>query len=459
MRYGLLGAALLTLVPGAARAQRQSPPPPGRPKDFRLPPRQTVQLPNGLSLSMVRYGTVPKVAVSVAIGTGAIDEGPDEIQLSGLTADLLLEGTTTRSGPDISRAAAEMGGAISANAGTDQILVGGEALSEYAERFLTLVADVAQHPRFAIVDVERLKANRARDNAIALATPQEQARQDFRRLILGDHPYARMYPPEAMLKGYSTERVRAFYASNFGARRVRVYVSGVFDPAAVARAVRAAFGGWASGTPHTVRPPTPASTRQFDVIDRPGAVQSTVWVGLAVADPTSADWIPLNVTDALLGGAFGSRITRNIREDKGYTYSPFSFLWSRPKTSLWIEQADVTTAVTGPSLKEIFGEVDRLRTEAPPAAELDGIKNNLAGIFVIQNNSRQGVITQLQFVDQHGLGDAYLAGYVRNVRSVTADEVQQTTLRYLDPSRMTVAVVGDRKVIDAQLEPYRPKTP
>src|SRR2546426_1653990 len=232
MRYGLLGAALLTLVPGAARAQRQSPPPPGRPKDFRLPPRQTVQLPNGLSLSMVRYGTVPKVAVSVAIGTGAIDEGPDEIQLSGLTADLLLEGTTTRSGPDISRAAAEMGGAISANAGTDQILVGGEALSEYAERFLTLVADVAQHPRFAIVDVERLKANRARDNAIALATPQEQARQDFRRLILGDHPYARMYPPEAMLKGYSTERVRAFYASNFGARRVRVYVSGVFDPAA-----------------------------------------------------------------------------------------------------------------------------------------------------------------------------------------------------------------------------------
>src|SRR6266566_3568528 len=102
MRFDLLGAALLTLVPGAARAQQQSPPAGGPPKDFRLPPRQTVQLANGLSLSMVRYGTVPKIAVSVAIGTGAIDEQPDEIQLSGLTADLLLEGTTARSGADIS---------------------------------------------------------------------------------------------------------------------------------------------------------------------------------------------------------------------------------------------------------------------------------------------------------------------------------------------------------------------
>jgi zinc protease len=459
MRYLLLGAALLALVPGGARAQRQAPPAPGQPKDFRLPPRQIVQLPNGLSLSLVRYGTVPKVAVSVAIGTGAIDEGPDAVQLSGLTAALLLEGTTTRSGADISREAADMGGAISADAGTDQVVVGGEVLSEYAARFVTLLADVLQHPRFAVADVERLKASRVRDNAIALATPQEQARQDFRRLVLGDHPYARIYAPESMLKGYTAEAVRDFYARNVGARRARVYVSGVFDGAAVERAVRAALGGWGSGPPPSVRPPTPVTTRQFDVIDRPGAVQSTCWIGLAVTDPTSADWIKLTVTDALLGGTFGSRITRNIREDKGYTYSPFSVLWVRPRTALWIELADVTTAVTGASLKEIFAEVERLRSEAPPAAELDGIENNLAGFFVIQNNSRQGVISQLQFVDQHGLGDAYLARYVRNVRAVTADEVLQTARQYLDPSRMTIAVVGDRKVIDAQLEPYRPKTP
>lgn len=455
----LSGAALVVLLPTAALAQRQPPPAPGQPKDFRLPPRRTVELPNGLSLSLMSYGTVPKVAVSVAIGTGMIDETPATIQLATVTANLLLEGTTTRSGPDISREAAEMGGSISADAGTEQVIVGGEALSEYAERFVTLLADVVQHPRFAPADVDRLVTNRVRDNAIALATPQEQARQDFLRLVLGDHPYARIYAPERMLKGYGADAVRDFYTKNFGARRVRVYVSGVFDAAAVERAVRATMGGWPAGPPPTVHPPTPVATRQFDVIDRPGAVQSTVRIGLPVADPSSADWIKLTVTDALLGGAFGSRITRNIREDKGYTYSPFSFVWARPHTAFWVEVADVTTAVTGASLKEIVGEVDRLRSETPPAAEVDGIKNNLAGLFVIQNNSRQGVISQLQFVDQHGLGDAYLADYVRNVRAVTPVDVQQATRQYLDPSRMTIAVVGDRKVIDAQLEPYRPKTP
>jgi predicted Zn-dependent peptidase len=268
-----------------------------------------------------------------------------------------------------------------------------------------------------------------------------------------------MYPPEPMLQSYTTDKVRDFYTRNYGARRVLVYVSGVFDPAAVERTVRAGFGGWAAGQPRSVRPPTPLASRRLEVLDRPGAVQSTVWVGLPVADPTSPNWVRFNVTDALLGGAFGSRITRNIREDKGYTYSPFSFVWARPKTAVWIEQADVTTAVTGPSLKEIFGEIDKLRTEAPPPAELKGIQNNLVGIFVIQNNSRQGVINQLQFVDQHGLGDAYLAGYVKNVLAVTPDQVKQITVQYLDPSKMTIAVVGDRKVIDEQLQPYQPTTP
>jgi zinc protease len=352
-----------------------------------------------------------------------------------------------------------MGGSLNAAAGTDAIIVGGEALSEFAEGFIGLTADVVAHPRFADADVARIRSNHLRDNAIALSQPQEVARQLFRKTIFGEHPYGRLYPTEVMLQGYTAAKVRGFYTRNVGARRVHVYVSGVFDPAVVERAVRAGFGGLAAGPPATVHPPTPLSRRRLEVLDRPGAVQSTVWLGLPVADPTSPDWIRFNVTDALLGGAFGSRITRNLREDKGYTYSPFSFVWARPKTAVWIEQADVTTNVTGPSLKEIFGEIDKLRAEAPPAPELGGIQNNLVGIFVIQNSSRQGVLGQLQFVDQHGLGDSYLASYVKNVLSVTPEQVKQITLRYLDPAKMTIAVVGDRKVIDEQLRPYQPTIP
>jgi predicted Zn-dependent peptidase len=164
--------------------------------------------------------------------------------------------------------------------------------------------------------------------------------------------------------------------------------------------------------------------------------------------------VALRVTDALLGGAFGSRITSNIREQKGYTYSPYSTISAHPGEANWVETADVTTKVTGESLKEIFFEIERLRKEPPPASELRGIQNNLAGIFVVQNASRAGVIGQLSFVDQHGLGDDYLSSYVKRVMAITPQEVQRIAGEYLTPDKMTLVVLGDVKTVKEQVEPW-----
>ena len=161
--------------------------------------------------------------------------------------------------------------------------------------------------------------------------------------------------------------------------------------------------------------------------------------------------VPLLVTNALLGGSFASRITSNIREQKGYTYSPFSNVSSRYHDSYWAEQADVTTQFTGPSIKEILGEVDRLRTTPPSDSELTGIQNYLAGTFVLQNSTRGGIINQLSFINLQGLPDSYLTDWVRRVRGVTPAAVQQITRKYLDPSRMTIVVVGDEKVVGEQV--------
>lgn len=452
-------AALSALATAPLAAQRELPPAAGTPRDFRVPPRENVTLPNGMRVTFVRYGSLPKVSITLLVSTGAIDESASEVQLAALTADMLLEGTTTRSAADISREAAEMGGGVSSNAFDDGTIVAGEVLSEFGPRYVALLGDVVRNPRFAAEDVNRLVTNRIRSNAIALSQPGQITRAKFREEVLGDHPYGRLFAPEAMLQTYTADRMRAFHARNYGARRAHLYISGVFDRAALEKAIRQAFGTWAAGPERTVNPPHPATTRQFSLNDRPDAVQSSLRVGLPVPDPSSPDWIKLTVTDALLGGSFGSRITANLRENKGYTYSPFSFLAGWPKTGLWLQVADVTTNVTGPSLKEIFYEVNRLRNEPPPAAELSSTQNYLAGIFTIQNSSRFGIVNQLQFVDEHGLGDAYLANYVRNVLAVTPADVQQTAQRYLDPDRMSIVVTGDRKQVEEQVAPWRPATP
>jgi zinc protease len=443
-----LGAAL------PAAAQKEKPPPVGAPKDFKLPATREFSLPNGMGVTLVPFGTVPKVAVMLAVRAGRINERADQVSLSELTGDLLSEGTTRLDAARLAEQAAGMGGNLGVAVGQDVTTIGGEVLSERAPDMVRLVADVARNPRLPESELARLKADRIRSLAIQRSQPQPIAEEKFRGILYPNHPYGRLLPTEEMVRGFTIGQVRNFYAGNFGARRARLYVAGVFDAAAIEAAVRAAFGAWKPGPAPQEIPPSPRSGRSLTLIDRPDAVQSTIRLGLPVPNPVHPDYIALQVTNALLGGAFTSRITSNIREDKGYSYSPFSTVTDLYRASYWVEQADVSTNVTGASLKEIFGEIERLRGEAPTDAELTGIKKNLAGVFTLQNSSRLGVIGRLRFVDLQGLPDSYLTGYVKRVLAVSAEQVGRVADRYLRPDRMTIVVVGDKKTVAEQVSGY-----
>ena len=449
--------ALALAVPGAA--QKQAPPPVGTPKDFNLPPKREFTLPNGMAVTLVPFGTVPKAAVTLAVRAGRINERADQIWLSELTADLMSEGTRTRSAARLAEEVAGMGGDLTVDAEYDRTTIGGEVLSERTPEMIRLVADVARDPLLPEAELARIKADRLRDLSIQKSQPQPVAVEKFREILYGDHPYGRVFPTERMVQGFTIGQIRNFHGTNFGAARAHLYVAGVFDAAAAEAAIRDAFRDWKQGPPAQRVPAKPRSARSLTLIDRPGAVQSTIQLGLPVAGPDQPDYIALEVTDALLGGTFGSRITSNIREQKGYSYSPFSTVNNFYRQSYWAEQADVTTNVTGASLKEIFGEIERLRREAPPEAELTGIKKNVAGTFTLQNSSRLGIIGRLQFVDLQGLSDSYLTDYVKRVLAVTPATVQSTASRYLRPDRMTIVVVGDKKSVAEQVAPYGTAVP
>lgn len=454
--------ALLSLVAVHASAQqatREQPPPLGTPKPFTLPARRELTLANGMKVTLVPFGTIPKVSVYCVVRTGHIDEGSNEVALSEVTAEMMREGTTTRTGSQIAIDVAGMGGDLSASVGDDQTQVGGAVLSERGPEMVALVAEVLRKPRFPESELARVTATKARAVAIAQSQPQSLAREAFVRTLYGDHPYGRLFPTEAMLRGYTIAQVKEFYAHNYGAARAHLYVVGVFDAPQMEKAARAGFESWAAGNAPTVKPPHPHTGHSVTLLDRPAAVQSTIMLGLPVPDPTAKDYTALEVTDALLGGTFGSRITTNIREAKGYTYSPFSFIDTHLHDAYWVQQADVTTKFTGASLKEIFGEIDRLQSQAPGTAELDGIKNNMIGLFTIQNGSRGGIVSQLSEADLQGLGGDYLSGYVKRVLAVQPADVQRITKSYLTPAQMTLVVVGDKATVAEQLGPYEQPVP
>ena len=429
-------------------------PKPGTPKDFRVPEPKRFTLPNGLQVALVQWGTMPKVRVTLSMRTGNAFEKADEVWLADLTGDLLLEGTKTRTAAQISEEAARMGGAITVSVGGDTTTIGGDVLTEYGAQMVDLVADVVRHPAFPESELPRLKANMLRNLAVALTQPQQIAMQKFRAVMYGDHPYGRVFPTEEMVKGFTPDQVRGFYKQSYGAGRSRLYVVGRFDAAPVEAAIRKAFEAWDRGAEAEQPPATPTTTRTVHIVDRPGAPQSTIILGVPTVDPSNEDFIPLTVMDALLGGAFASRITKNIREDKGYTYSPTSDLSVRFRDAYWVENADVTTTVTGPSLKEIFAEIDRLQAEPPSPAELTGIQNYLAGTYVLQNSSRAGITNQLAYMDLHGLPPTYASTYVKQVYAVTPEQVSAMARKHLVDERALIVIVGDRKVIEEQVKGF-----
>jgi predicted Zn-dependent peptidase len=450
----LVAAFAFLIGTSLALGQKQEPPAGGPPKPFNVPAHENYTLPNGMAVTLIPYGRIPKVGMSLSLRAGKLNEPKAQRGIARITANLLKEGTTSLNSKALAETAASMGTTIDVAVSEDETSVAMDVLSESGPDAVSLLADVAQHPLLPESELARLKSNMLREIAVQKSQPGYIAAARFYKLLYGDHPYGDIMPAEDSVNGFTINDVKSFYGSNFGAARAHLYIAGKFDTAAMKKAVSDHFSGWAQGPAPALNVPTPKTQRILDVTDRPAASQSNLIVGLPVPNATSPDYVKLRVTNALLGGSFISRITANIREQKGYTYSPHSEISQRYHDSFWAEFADVTTAVTGPALKEIFGEIDRLAKEAPGQPELQGIQAFLSGSFVIQNADRGTLIRQMHFVDFQGLSEDYLKNYIQNVNAVTPKDVQQMTAQYLKPDQMTIVVVGDKSKISSQLAPF-----
>ena len=438
----------------AKEEERQAPPSGGTPKDFILPTKDTFGLDNGLQATLIRFGSVPKTTIRIIVRSGNLNEG-DQTWLADLSGDFFLEGTTNRSGEDIARVAAAIGGQIDVTVNEDQTTIDGDVLAEFAPQMVELLAEVVRSPAFAESELDRLKRDRLRQLSVAQNNPQQMAIAAFRKALYGDHPYGRLLPDEAQLAAYTIDDVRNFYNNNFGAQRTQVYVAGVFDADAMRVAIENSFGNWDKGPDALINIPEPVTGKVvLDVVDRPGASQSNLILGIPTISPGHDDWIALQISNTLLGGYFSSRITANIREDKGYTYSPFSTLSARYKDAYWAQFAAVTTNVTGPALQEIMNEIDNLQENSPTVEELDGVKNYTAGIFVLQNSTRSGIINVLNTLDLQELPDTYLTDYVSNVFAITPAQVSEMATIYMREEDMTLTVVGYRGQISEKVAPF-----
>ncbi|UCC14098.1 MAG: insulinase family protein [Gammaproteobacteria bacterium] len=427
------------------------PPPAGVPRDFSLPEKTSFQLDNGMGVTMVPFGDLPKISMVLRIRTGNLNEGEDT-WLADMTGALMEEGTKSLDATALRQTAAALGGAIGISVGPEMTSVSVSSLAEKGVQALELLTDVVRNPAFPGDQLDRIRADFIRNLSISRVRPQGLASVAMNARLYGDHPFSVVFPTEEQLQSYTIEDLRRYYEGNFGARRSHLFVSGRFDTATMRQAIIESFGDWQAGPDVYVNVPDPTREGSLQVIDRPGAPQSTINVAIPVIGVADPDYSQLLMANDILGGAgFLSRLFQNLREDKGYTYGASTSTGNHYRSAVWTFSADVATEATGPSLTEFFREIRRLQSQAPADDEMERIRGYRGGIFVLANASRGGIIGTLAFMNFHDLPDSYLTEYTERLARISPEQVSEIAASQWPVGGMTIVVVGDRSVIDEQL--------
>lgn len=463
----LLAASALAAACGTPAPARQAPgdvvtpgiqatpPLPGSAPELSLPDPVRRTLSNGLEVILVEQHELPVVDLRLVLRAGAATDAPVEAGRSTLLADMLDEGTTTRTSLQIAEELEYLGAELATDAGWDASYANLHVLERRLDAALELMADVVLHPTFSDEELERKRAERLatliqqRDEARFLAS------NAFNSVLYGSaHPYGiSTLGTSRSIAALAREDLLRTYRRYWRPRNAFMVVAGAITMDELEPMLERHFGEW-EDAPVSVAllpQPQPPSSTGIYIVDKPGAAQSEIRVGQVGVARDTPDYFPLLVMNTMLGGSFTSRLNMNLREDKGYTYGARSGFDHRLAAGPFTASAAVHTAVTDSAVLEFVREMRRIRDERVPAAELERARNYIAYGLARRFETTNDIAGNLADAELYRLGDDYFDRYVARVRAVTADDVQRVANRYLDPSRWAIVIAGDRSAIEDKL--------
>jgi zinc protease len=440
----LLCAALLPSA-RAAGFDMSKPPivPPMRP--VKLPPRVEWRLKNGLSVVLVEDRRLPMITAILAVPGGEAALPAEDAGLADAMAELLTDGTKSKTSRQIADAAELFGGEIAAGASPDDLYVEASALADKDSAMFSLLSEVVREPSFPEAEVALRKANMQQELDESRAESDFVSGVVFDKKIFAGHPYAAGTPTDASIARLNRERVAAAYKKLLTPRAAILVLVGDLTAARAKALVASSFDAWSGGEPPADVPPVPApkTERSAYLFDRPNSAQASFILGNLAAREDNPAYFDLLVVNGVLGGSFSSRLVRDVRESKGYTYDIDSGLEHRLTGSVFSIRTPVRTEVAGPALKEIFAQLKDIREKGPTAAEIAQAEAYIAGRFARRLETQSGVAGAVLHQKLMRLPEDFDDRYVERVLAVTPASARRAARTFMRPDEMTVVAVGD----------------
>lgn len=436
-------------------AWRNQPPVAGAAAKLTLPVPQHFQLPNGLHVYLVEQHSLPVVAANLAVLAGSETNPANRPGLASFAADMLDEGTQSRSTLQLAKDAGSIGAELTTASTSDYSSVNIRSLKRNANAAFELLSDVALRPAFAAAEIERVRKQRLTSILQQRDNPTQLASRTFNRMVYGsNHPYGFIeLGTEESNQAITRDSLAAFWKQGYVPSNAALVVAGDLTESELRVLAAQYFGGWKGEAPLPAPPPAPSAIeRRIAVVDKPGAPQTALRIGHSGVPRSSPDYLPLEVMNTSLGGLFSSRINLNLREKNGYTYGAFSTFQYRRGPGPFFVGTSVRTDVTAPAVREIFHELDAMRSREISAEELqvarDSISRSLPGFF----ETTPIIAAAVRNLFVYNLPLTYYNTLPAAIDEVTAADVLRAAKQYLAPEKMVVVAVGDRSKIGLELE-------
>jgi len=453
-RFLVLFLVPVFLVPLLAqqRPDRTRPPQLGPPPALNLPPIQKRALSNGVPVWVIETHEVPIAQINLVVLAGSGDDPAGKFGTASLTAAMLDEGAGSRSSLEIADAVEFLGAELATTSSFDASAVRLNVPVARLNDALPIMVDVALRPTFPEEELNRLRQDRLTALLQAKDDPPSIAAMAFSRIVFGPtHRYGTgAVGTESTLKAFSTQDLKAFHSTFFQPTNAMLVVVGDVKVDGVVAALEKQFGGWKATAPAR-RVEVPSAQQltagQIYIVDKPGAEQSQIRIGWVGVPRNNPDYFPLQVLNTVLGGSFTSRLNQNLREEHGYAYGASSVFDMRLSAGPFIAAAGVQTDKTSESVREFFNELNGI-TKPIPADELAKAKNYIALSFPSDFETTRDLAGNAEQLIVYKLPDNYFERYVANIQAVTADAVQKAAVKYIQPTKFAVVIVGDRKTIE-----------
>lgn len=409
-----------------------------------IKPMRTVT-PNGLTVLVLDSPSVPIVHINVLVKAGAVFDPDSKAGLANLTAQLLDEGTKTRSATQIAQEIEFVGGELSTAAGGDFATATVRVLKKDVDLGFTLLADILLNPAFAEREVARVRSQTLGEIQGQKDEPGIVADKAFDEIVFKGHPYNR--PPigtEETLPRITRKDLFEFHDTHYRPNHTVIAIVGDIREFEALELVNKHFSRWARKEAATSSFPAPAplSESVLKLIDK-DLTQANVILGHVGIDRRNPDFYAVSVMNYILGGGgFSSRLVNRIRDEQGLAYDVDSGFEATVMPGPFTVRLQTRSSTANQAITGVLAEIKRIRTDPVADQELADAKAYLIGSFPLRLDTTAKMAALLNLIELHGLGLSYFQDYPKALAVVTKDDVLRVAEKYLHPDKYALVVVG-----------------